>query len=175
MILIIHYLYMTENFRPHPENPKQHAPEAGAGPLGLPPPDPELTAQGGGSKRSERQPLPIVWEILEQKVKLDLLAIDVDDDLNNESNKEYYRQRRAVERLERQLDKNGTARDFLIFKLFGSITTEPAPEPFGLRPVSIRDLRKIRVQVDTMTEEEIANAIDEQEAKNHRLSERYLR
>jgi hypothetical protein len=29
---------MTEQFRPQPENPKQKAPEAGAGPLGLPPP-----------------------------------------------------------------------------------------------------------------------------------------
>jgi hypothetical protein len=32
---------MTEQFCPHPENPKQHAPEAGAGSLGLPPPNPE--------------------------------------------------------------------------------------------------------------------------------------
>ena len=83
---------MKEKFRPQPENPKHNAPEPGAGPLGIPPPDPEQTAQGGGSKRTERQPLPSVWEILEQKVKLDLLAIDVDDDLNNKSNKEYDRQ-----------------------------------------------------------------------------------
>ena len=32
---------MTEQFRPQPENPKQNASEAGAGPLGLPPPSPE--------------------------------------------------------------------------------------------------------------------------------------
>jgi hypothetical protein len=44
---------MTEKFRPQPENPKQHAPEAGAGPLGLPPPDSEQTPQGGGSKSPE--------------------------------------------------------------------------------------------------------------------------
>jgi hypothetical protein len=46
---------MAENFRPHPENPKQHAPEAGAGPLGLPPPDPEQQPQGEGSQSPERQ------------------------------------------------------------------------------------------------------------------------
>src|SRR5688500_10895197 len=34
---------MKENFHPQPENPKQHAPEAGAGSLGLPPPNPEQT------------------------------------------------------------------------------------------------------------------------------------
>jgi hypothetical protein len=48
---------MTERFRPHPENPKQHAPEAGAGPLGLPPPGSEQSPQGEGSKSPERQPL----------------------------------------------------------------------------------------------------------------------
>jgi hypothetical protein len=34
---------MKEEFRPQPENPKQNAPEAGAGPIGLPPPDLEQT------------------------------------------------------------------------------------------------------------------------------------
>jgi hypothetical protein len=50
---------MKENFHPQPENPKQHVPEAGAGPLGLPPPSPEQTAQGEGSKSPERQPQQI--------------------------------------------------------------------------------------------------------------------
>jgi hypothetical protein len=50
-----HYYIMTEQFRPQPENPKQHAPEAGAGPLGLPPPNPDLQPQGGDSKPTERQ------------------------------------------------------------------------------------------------------------------------
>jgi hypothetical protein len=49
---------MTEQSRPQPDNPKQHAPEAGAGPLGLPPPSPEQTPQDGGSKSPERQPRP---------------------------------------------------------------------------------------------------------------------
>jgi hypothetical protein len=49
---------MTEQFRPQPENPKQHAPEAGAGSLGLPPPGSEQSPQGEGSKSPERQPRP---------------------------------------------------------------------------------------------------------------------
>jgi hypothetical protein len=44
---------MTEQFRPHPENPKQNRPEAGAG---LPPLDPEQAPQGGGSTSPERLP-----------------------------------------------------------------------------------------------------------------------
>jgi hypothetical protein len=44
LILII-IIIMTEGFRSQPENPKQHAPEAGAGPLGIPPPPgPEQTS-----------------------------------------------------------------------------------------------------------------------------------
>jgi hypothetical protein len=49
---------MTEQFRSHPENPKQKAPEAGAGPIGLPPPEPEQTLPGGDSSLPERQPRP---------------------------------------------------------------------------------------------------------------------
>jgi hypothetical protein len=49
---------MTENFRPHPKNPKQKSPEVGAGPIGLPPPDPE------------HQPLPSALNILERKAQL---------------------------------------------------------------------------------------------------------
>src|SRR5687768_10158212 len=44
---------MSEQFRPQPENPKQNAPEVGAGPLGLPPPRPEQTPQGGGGQSPE--------------------------------------------------------------------------------------------------------------------------
>src|SRR5687767_4398731 len=131
---------MTEKFRQQPENSKQHAPEAGAGPLGLPPPNPNHALQSEGSKSPERQPLPSVWEILEQELRLNMLGNDVD----GVSNEEYYRQRRALDKLERQLDKTWTSRDNLIFKLFGSITTEPAPAPFYLRPVSIREVRQLR-------------------------------
>jgi hypothetical protein len=46
---------MTEKFRPQPDVPKQNAPEAGAGPLGLPPPEPEQQPQGEGSQSPERQ------------------------------------------------------------------------------------------------------------------------
>src|SRR5688500_16730834 len=49
---------MKERFCPQPENPKQKAPEAGAGPLGLPPPPgPEQSPQDGGSRNPEHQPL----------------------------------------------------------------------------------------------------------------------
>jgi hypothetical protein len=48
---------MKENFRPHPENPKNIAPEAGAGPLGVSPPDSEQAPQGRGTKNPERQPI----------------------------------------------------------------------------------------------------------------------
>ena len=53
---MISIIIMTEQFCPQPENLRQHAPEAGAGPLGLPPPSaPEQAPQGGGSS-SERDP-----------------------------------------------------------------------------------------------------------------------
>jgi hypothetical protein len=44
---------MIEQFHPQPENPKQHAPEAGAGPLGLPPPPSPEQPQEGGSNTPE--------------------------------------------------------------------------------------------------------------------------
>jgi hypothetical protein len=46
---------MKERFRSQPEDPKQHAPEAGAGPLGLPPPGPEQQ-QGGCVNKPELRP-----------------------------------------------------------------------------------------------------------------------
>jgi hypothetical protein len=50
---------MKEKFQPISESdkPKQNIPEAGAGPLGLPPPGSEQAPQGGGIKSPERQPL----------------------------------------------------------------------------------------------------------------------
>src|SRR5687768_5491261 len=45
---------MAGKFCPQPENPKQHAPEAGAGTLGLPPPPaPEQLPQSGAPKSTE--------------------------------------------------------------------------------------------------------------------------
>jgi hypothetical protein len=57
---------MTEQVRPHPENPEQHTPEAGAGPLGLPPPD--LEQKGEDGMNPERQPLLSALDILERVV-----------------------------------------------------------------------------------------------------------
>ncbi len=49
---------MKENFRPIPEGAqKPKSPEAGAGPLGLPPPGSAQSPQGGGSKGPDRLPL----------------------------------------------------------------------------------------------------------------------
>jgi hypothetical protein len=48
---------MKEQFGQQPENPKPNAFEAGAGPLGLPPPGSEQSPQGEGSKSPEGQPL----------------------------------------------------------------------------------------------------------------------
>ena len=99
---------MNERFRPQPENPKQHAPEAGAGPLGLPPPGPEQQPQGGGIKSPEREPLPSVWEVLERKVRL--RAPDV---ANLPRGDEYYHELREVNRLLDELDEKGSDRDRL--------------------------------------------------------------
>jgi hypothetical protein len=51
------FILMKERCRPQPENPKPHAPEAGAGPLGKPPPGSEQSPQYGGSKSPEPQPV----------------------------------------------------------------------------------------------------------------------
>jgi hypothetical protein len=56
-----------EQFRPQPENPKQHAPEAGSGSIGVSPPTPEHSPQGNGNKSPEREPRPDVWEFLERR------------------------------------------------------------------------------------------------------------
>src|SRR5688500_5957001 len=56
--------------RPIPDGElKQNAPEAGAGPLGIPPPTPEQQ-QGGDGKNPERQPLPSALDILERRAQL---------------------------------------------------------------------------------------------------------
>src|SRR5688572_24558603 len=44
-------------FRPQPENPKNNAPEAGAGPLGIPPPDPEHLPQ---QNNLQKEPIPLL-------------------------------------------------------------------------------------------------------------------
>src|SRR5687767_4777320 len=53
---------MTEQFRPQPENPKQNAPEAGAGPLGLPPPSPGGERSRGELTLEQRQNSPQVGD-----------------------------------------------------------------------------------------------------------------
>jgi hypothetical protein len=71
LILIIIFI-MNERFRLQPEDPKQHAPEAGAGPIGLPPPGAEHVPQGERSKRPEIHPtkeipLPVDPNLSSQK------------------------------------------------------------------------------------------------------------
>jgi hypothetical protein len=50
---------------------KQNAPEAGAGPLGIPPPTSEHSPQGGGSTNPERQQLPSALDLLERLAQHD--------------------------------------------------------------------------------------------------------
>jgi hypothetical protein len=148
---------MTEQFRPHPDNPKQKAPEAGAGPIGLPPPDPEQAPQGGGTTSPERQPLPSVWEVLERKVRLH--APDIE---GRPSGQEYYRELREVNRSLDELYEKGTARDGLIQHLYNSKTMEPMgklPVPVTSRALSLEEFQQFRSKIEPLSEEEIRTEI----------------
>src|SRR5687767_10007678 len=116
-----------ERFGPHPENPKQHAPEAGAGrPLGLPPPEPDQQPQSGGDKSPEHQSLPRVWDVLEREVRLNAPDIENRPQWPSE---EYIREFDEVAQLEEELMENGTPSEKLIIKLYSATRAEPASLP----------------------------------------------
>jgi hypothetical protein len=90
---------MTEQFRPTPDSVrKQNAPEAGAGPIGLPP-------------GPEQQPLPGVWDVLEREVRLNAPDVEVRPRWGSQ---EYERQFDEMARLQEELMEIGTIRDNLI-------------------------------------------------------------
>jgi hypothetical protein len=136
---------MKERFHPQPENPKQNAPEAGAGPLGLPPPSPE------------GQPLPSVLDVLERKVRL--RAKDVEDRHRGEG---YYHELREVNRSLDELYEKGTPRDRLIQHLYNARTMEPTgtlPDPATFRDLSLEQFKQFCTKAESLSEEEITEEI----------------
>jgi hypothetical protein len=162
-----------ENFRPQSENPKQNAPEAGAGPLGLPPPGPEQ-AQWEGSKSPERHPPPSVWAYLERHVRLQ--AQDSEDRPRPDS-EEYTHEAEEVNRLSRDLAKRGTHRDRLIRELYGEVRCEPAPFPSlaKLRNLSLEEFQQFRSRVEPLADEQIAEEIRKAEEEFDRKSDEFFR
>jgi hypothetical protein len=172
-ILII-IIIMTEQFRPHPENPKQKSPEAGAGPLGLPPPPtPEQTAQGGVSKSPERHPRPDVWDVLERRVRLD--APDIED-RPKWGTPEYRREADELKRLSTELEEGKDPRAKLIRKLYGVIRCEPAPfpAPVKLRNLSLEEYQQFRSWLEKMSDDEITEEICKAEEEFDRKSDEFF-
>jgi hypothetical protein len=153
---------MKERFRPQPENPKQNAPESGAGSLGIPPPEPEQKPQGGDGKSPEHQPLPSVWDILERRMSLDELKpkghwVSSGGRIEPPLPEELEREERELNRLSRELREKGTPRDRLILELgsYGRIRTRGLSQE--------EEFRQFRSEVEQLSDEEIAVEIRRQE------------
>src|SRR5687768_7413128 len=130
---------MTEQFRSQPENPKQNRPEAGAGPLGVSPPDPE------------QQPLPRVWDVMEREVRLESPEFQM-------TREEYYRENLELRRLADELEEKGTPRDQLIIDLYRATTKDPTVpllSPSHYRDISLEEFQQFRSRIEPMHDEEI--------------------
>jgi hypothetical protein len=128
---------MKERFRPQPENQKNNAPEAGAGPIGLPPPSPE------------RQPLPDVWDVLERKARRY-------DNLSRMTKDESEHEQDELNRLKDEIDEKGTDRDKHILSLL-----------YNRRPrLSLlseqQQINEWRSEVEQMSDDEIAECASNQ-------------
>jgi hypothetical protein len=76
------------------------------------PNQPEQPPHGGGIKTPERQPLPSAWDLLERKARCS------DEFLSGRTtSEEYDREERELDRLKKEIDKKGTARDKHILAL----------------------------------------------------------
>jgi hypothetical protein len=159
---------MKEKFGQQPENPKQHAPEAGAGPLGLPPPDPEQAPQGGGSQSPERQPLPSVCDLLERLVGVRLRAPEL-------STAEYHSQLREVNKSIDEVGEKGTDHDRLIIRLYSATTIQPGAGGPVIRRLSLEEFQQFRAQAEPLSEKELAEAIRKQKKENERKAKKLYR
>jgi hypothetical protein len=117
---------------------KQNTPEAGAGPLGIPPPTPDQTPQDEGSKSPEHQPIPEVFDILERRAQLQEERKMVSKQLGPYVT--HARRAMLVEYSDKEIDlgrelkalhDSGTDRDRLIIDVYRTMNTyeigEPAP------------------------------------------------
>jgi len=140
-----------EKFRPQPENPQHNAPEAGAGPIGLPPPGPEHPPQAGGDKSPEHQPIPDVWDVLEQQVKVQERYSSLGELPERRVRKKLYRDDLEVRQAEDAVREKGTPRNKHILDLF--YRTQPVLSP------SRDGFQEFRARVEALTDEEIAEEL----------------
>ena len=157
--------------RPIPEGElKQNAPEAGAGPLGIPPPTPDHSPQGGGSTSPERQPLPSILDILERRAQLYERRMRLARNHKQKHTREYldfYREHREnVEQLGDEVARlyaEWPDRDRLIFDLY----TTSKSWNLGFSP---EKTQQFIAKVAPMSEEEIAEELRKARAAAERKS-----
>jgi transposase len=134
---------MKEQFRPTPDSArKQNAPEAGAGPIGLPPPGPE------------QQPLPSVWDVLERKARA-----TVEFCSHQITYEEYNHERTELNRLKEKIDKKGIDRDKHILALLFF----PRPSLLSSPQQALEEHQQWRSWVELLSDEELAECARKQE------------
>jgi hypothetical protein len=104
-----------------------------------------------------------VWDILERRVRVGFDPYNFPKrfcDLHEQ--KEYYREHLELKQLDEKLSKKGTPRDKLILDLFDTITLQLGSGETDFRYLSRQEFRQLRLQVELMSEAEIAGAIQEQ-------------
>jgi hypothetical protein len=154
-----------ERFGQQPENPKQNAPEAGAGPLGLPPSTPE------------RQPLPSVLDILERRAQLQEERERVSQQLGPKVTRA--RIAMLVEYSDKEIDLGrelkaahdlGTDRDWLIIDVYTTMTKYESDEAVRWHRVLVfpEQIRQFISRVASMSNEEIAEELRNAQAELER-------
>jgi hypothetical protein len=149
-------------FRPQPENPKNNAPDAGAGPIGLPPPpDPE------------QQPLPSAWDIIEREVRL------YDPNIKGRprwGSEERSREVEEISRLQVEQRERGTVRNNLIRALYHATLSGSGRisiTPLSFRPLSLEEFQQFRSQVEPLADQQIAEELRKLEEEKQRKREEY--
>ena len=146
---------MAEQFRPYPENPKQLAPEAGAGPIGLPPPSPE-------------QQLPEVFDVLERMAQLQEERKRVSQQLGPYVTRarramlvEYNGKKIDLGRELKAVHDLGTDRDRLIIDVYTTMATYESgePVPWSRALVLPEHTRQFISRVAPMSNEELAEEL----------------
>ena len=127
---------------------RQNSPEAGAGPLGLPPPDLEQVPPRGAPKSPEHQALPSVWDVLKRKVRLRV------PESPSMTTAEYGRKLREVNRSIDEVDEKGTPRDKLIIRLYSAAIVQPGAGGPVFRRLSLEEFQQFRLQAESLSDEE---------------------
>jgi hypothetical protein len=173
---------MKEQFRPQPENPKQHTPEAGAGPLGIPPPTPEHSPQGGGSTSPERQPLPSALDILERRAQFyesDLYRRIVSEDArlkkNRARHKAFWEKNKQLGDELATLYVDGTDRDRLIIDIYTTLSKNSSSDQVSWTggPSGMDAERKFIAKVEKMSEQELLEELRKAREALERKTARY--